>query len=196
MASKSEKTRKRILDAAATVLSQRGYAGMRLGEVADVAGVQAPAIYYYFASRDELVEEVMWAGAHDVRVHVEEVVAALPDGTAPLDRIMTAIDAHLRYELEISDYATASIRNARHVPEALRDRPAAEESLYSHYWRDLFDAAKKEGAIRDDLDATTFRMLLLGSLNWVLEWWRPEVRPLEEVIAVAQDMVRRTVTGS
>ncbi|TQL68803.1 TetR family transcriptional regulator [Nocardioides albertanoniae] len=195
MGSKSEKTRRRILDAAASVLSQKGYAGMRLGEVADVAGVQTPAIYYHFASRDELVEEVMWSGAHDVRLHVEDAVAALPAGSAPLDRIMTAVDAHLRYELEISDYATASIRNARHVPDSLRERPAEEESRYSHFWRDLFDAAKQDGTIRDDLDITTFRMLLLGAMNWVVEWWRPEVRSLAEVIGVAQDMVRRTITA-
>ncbi|MFC7493535.1 MULTISPECIES: TetR/AcrR family transcriptional regulator [unclassified Nocardioides] len=193
MASKSERTRTRILDAAASVLSHRGYAGMRLGEVAKVAGVQPPAIYYYFASRDELVEEVMWAGAHDVRIHVDKAISALPASTSYVDRILAAVDAHLRYELDISDYATASIRNARHVPEALRERPAAEEARYSHYWRDLFAAAKAAGEIREELDAGTFRMLLLGSLNWVVEWWRPEIRPLDEVIGVAQDMVRRAI---
>lgn len=168
---------------------------MRLGEVAEVAGVQAPAIYYHFTNRDEMVEEVMWQGAHSVRLHVEEAVDALPPSATGLERILEAVDAHLRYELEISDYATASIRNARHVPEELRRRPAAEESLYSHYWRDLFTKARKDGEIREDLDATTFRMLLLGSLNWVVEWWHSEVRPLDDVIAVAQDMVRRTVTA-
>ena len=37
VAAESERTRRRILDAAAAVLSHRGYAGMRLGEVAQVA---------------------------------------------------------------------------------------------------------------------------------------------------------------
>lgn len=195
MATKSERTRQRILDAAASVLSRRGYAGMRLGEVAEVAGVQPPAIYYYFGSRDEMVEEVMWQGAHSVRLHVEEAVGALPEDATGLDRILAAVEAHLRYELAISDYATASIRNARHVPEALRERPAAEESRYSRYWRDLFTAARKDGEVRANLDPTTFRMLLLGALNWVVEWWQPETRTLEEVIAVAQDMVLRTVAA-
>jgi AcrR family transcriptional regulator len=193
MGSKSERTRERILDAAASVLSDTGYAGMRLGDVAQVAGLRTPAIYYHFASKDELVEEVMWVGAHRVRVHVEGAVAALPARVSGLERILAAVEAHLRYELQVSAYASASIRNARQVPEALRERPAAEESRYSHLWRDLFATAAKDGEIRDDLDLSTFRMLLLGALNWVVEWWRPGTRSLDDLIEVAQDMVRRSI---
>lgn len=189
-ASKSEQTRQRILDAAAEVLSRKGYAGTRLADVAAVAGVQAPAIYYYFSSRDVLVEEVMWEGAHRVRLHVEETLAALPDDSTAMDRLLVAVDAHLRYELQVSDYATASIRNAGHVPEQLRVRPAAEEALYSRLWRDLFVAAQQAGEVRADLDVNTFRLLLLGAMNWVVEWWNPRTRSLDELVATAQGMVR------
>lgn len=187
---KSARTRQRILDAAAQVLSRKGYSGTRLSDVADVAGVQAPAIYYYFGSRDELVEEVMWEGAHRVRVHVEEVIGALGDEVSPLDRILAGVEAHLRYELHISDYATASIRNAGQVPEHLRVRPAAEEAAYSKIWRDLFHQAQDSGELRPDLDLNIFRLLLLGSMNWAVEWWNPRTRSLDELVRGAQDMVR------
>ncbi|WP_131808905.1 TetR/AcrR family transcriptional regulator, partial [Mycolicibacter sinensis] len=49
--SKSERTRSRILDATAHVLSTKGFAGTRLTDVAEYAELQAPAIYYYYASR-------------------------------------------------------------------------------------------------------------------------------------------------
>jgi hypothetical protein len=54
MRSKSARTRERILYAAAHVLSRKGYAGTRPSDVADQAEIQTPAIYYYFASRDDL----------------------------------------------------------------------------------------------------------------------------------------------
>ena len=41
--SKSAQTRRRILDAAAHVLSTKGYAGLRLNDVAAQAELQAPA---------------------------------------------------------------------------------------------------------------------------------------------------------
>lgn len=190
---KSARTRQRILDAAAQVLSRKGYAGTRLTDVADVAGVQAPAIYYYFGSRDDLVEEVMWEGAHRVRMHVEEVIGGLDDAVSPLDRILAGVEAHLRYELQISDYATASIRNAGQVPEHLRVRPAAEEAAYSRIWRDLFTAAQDAGQLRPDVDLNIFRLLLLGSMNWAVEWWNPRTRSLDELVRSAQDLVRHGV---
>ncbi len=186
---KSARTRERILDAAAQVLSRKGYAGTRLADVAEVAGIQAPAIYYYFGSRDDLVEEVMWAGAHRVRAHVEEVLGAMPDADAG-ERLLAAVDAHLRYELHISDYTTASVRNAGQVPEHLRVRPAAEEGAYSRLWRDLFQEAQDAGFLREGVDINVFRLLLLGSMNWAVEWWNPRTRSLDDLVRGAQDMVR------
>src|ERR1700740_2539838 len=108
--SKSALTRARILDAAAHVLGTKGYAGLRLTDVASEAEIQAPAIYYYYASRDELIEEVMWAGIDDMREHVAGELTELHADNAPLDRLLAAAEAHLRHALEISDYTTASIR--------------------------------------------------------------------------------------
>lgn len=187
---KSTRTRQRILDAAAQVLSRKGYAGTRLTDVAEVAGVQAPAIYYYFSSRDDLVEEVMWEGAHRVRRHVEDVLDALPEEADPCDRLLAAVDAHLRYELHISDYTTASVRNAGQVPEELRVRPSAEESEYSRVWLGLFRAAQTAGLLREGVDINVFRLLLLGSMNWAVEWWNPRTRSLDDLVRGAQDMVR------
>src|ERR1700741_359162 len=91
--SKSALTRARILDAAAHVLSVKGYAGLRLTDVAAEAEIQAPAIYYYYASRDELIAEGMWAGIADMREHVAAALSELPAETSPLDRLLVAAGA-------------------------------------------------------------------------------------------------------
>lgn len=194
-ASKSERTRARILDAAAEVLSRKGYAGMRLTDVAEVAELQAPAIYYYFDSRETLIEEVMWVGIADMREHITGVLADLPDGTDPLERIMVAVDAHLRHELQISAYTTASIRNAGQLPEHIRERQVAEEAKYGKVWRKLIKQAHDDGMIRQDLDLFITQMLIMGSLNWAAEWWSPRRGSVDKVVANAQAFVRSALTG-
>lgn len=188
--SKSARTRARILDAAAHVLSVKGYAGMRLSDVAEYAELQAPAIYYYFPSREDLIEEVMWAGIADMRDHVVEVLGAARADATPMDKIMLAVEAHLRHELEISDYATASIRNAGQLPETIRKRQVAEEARYGEVWKKLFKQAAAAGEIRPDLDLYIAQMLVFGALNWTAEWWNPKRGSLEKVVAMAQDFVR------
>jgi AcrR family transcriptional regulator len=188
--SKSARTRERILDAAAHVLSRKGYAGTRLSDVAEQAEIQAPAIYYYFPSRDDLIEEVMWSGIAHMREHLTGMLAALPPGADALDRIDAAVEAHLRYCLEISDYTTASIRNAGQVPENIAIRYAAEASQYGDMWRKLLQDADNAGLLRSDLDPMAARMMVLGALNWAAEWWNPRRGSLDTVVRTAQSLVR------
>ncbi|HXZ75629.1 MAG TPA: TetR/AcrR family transcriptional regulator [Streptosporangiaceae bacterium] len=188
--SKSARTRQRILDAAAHVLSRKGYSGTRLADVARAAELAAPAIDYYFASRDDLAEEVMWSGIVRLRDHVTGILAALPPGAGPLARIDAAVDAHLRYSLEISDYTTASIRNAGQLPESIALRPMAEASRYGDMWRTLLEDADHAGLLRTDLDPVAARMMVLGALNWAAEWWNPRRGSIEVVVRTAQSLVR------
>jgi len=188
--SKSARTRSRILNAAAHILSVKGYAGTRLSDVAEYAELQAPAIYYYFASRDDLIEEVMYAGIADMRKHLQGVLDALPPEASPMDKILAAVEAHLRHELELSDYASASIRNAGQIPERLRARQLKEEAAYGRIWRRLFDDARTDGQLRRDLDARHAQLLVLGALNWSAEWFDPRRSSLDTIVSNAQVLVR------
>ena len=188
--SKSARTRVRILDAAAHVLSIKGYAGMRLSDVAEYAELQAPAIYYYFPSREDLIEEVMWVGIADMREHLSRVLEAAAGDLDPMDRIMLAVEAHLRHELEISDYTTASIRNAGQLPEKIRKRQISEENKYGDIWRELVKGATAAGQIRPELDLYIAQMLVMGALNWTAEWWSPKRGSVDTVVSMAQSFVR------
>jgi AcrR family transcriptional regulator len=191
--SKSALTRARIRDAAARVLSATGYAGLRLTDVAAEAEIQAPAIYYYYASRDELIEEVMWVGIADMREHVAAALSELSDGTSPLERLLVAADAHLRHALEISDYTTASIRNAGQVPLSIRKRQILEEERYGEVWRRLINELAREGRLRPELDLYIAQMLVLGALNWAVEWWNPRRGSVEAVVDNAQSFIRHGI---
>jgi AcrR family transcriptional regulator len=188
--SKSARTRRRILNAAAHVLSVKGYAGTRLSDVADYAELQAPAIYYYFPSRDDLIEEVMYAGIAAMREHLRGELDALPPQTSPMDRILAAVEAHLRHELELSDYASAVIRNAGQIPDRLRARQLKEDAAYGRIWRRLFDDAHAQGQLRSDLDARLAQLLVIGALNWSVEWFDPRRSSVDTVVSNAQVLVR------
>lgn len=192
--SKSMKTRARILDAAARVLSTEGYAGMRLSAVAQLAEVQPPAIYYYFSSREQLIEEVMWVGVAEMREQVTKALDAAPADASAMDKIMIAVEQHLRHELQISDYATASIRNAGQLPAGIRERPDAEAALYGELWRNLIKQAAADGEIRDDLDLHIAHMLVIGALNWAAEWWEPKRGSMDQLVATTTSFVRRGLT--
>jgi TetR/AcrR family transcriptional regulator, cholesterol catabolism regulator len=193
---KSARTRTRILDAAAQVLSLKGYAGTRLADVAEAAQLQAPAIYYYFSSREDLIAEVMRTGVLRAQQHVKEALDALPPQASPLDRICAAVEAHLRIVLEQSDYATAAIRNFGQLPPQLRQWLLQAHNAYGALWRRLLTEARQAGELREDVDPRAARMLILGALNWAPEWWNPRRGSLDAVIRTAQSIVRNGLAAN
>ncbi|GLZ53390.1 TetR family transcriptional regulator [Actinomycetospora sp. NBRC 106378] len=184
---KSARTRRRVVDAAAHVLVRRGYAGTRLSDVAEVAQVQAPAIYYYFSSRDELIEEAVAVGLARARTLVEEALAEA--NGSPLDRLRVAVAAHLSTLLTHSDHARGAIRTVPQLPESMRARHRQAERDYIDIWRGLVADARAAGEIDRDLEPGVALMVVLGALNWTAEWWDPERGSLEGVIATAQRLV-------
>jgi AcrR family transcriptional regulator len=192
--SKSARTRERILDAAAHVLSRKGYAGTRLADVAEQAEVQAPAIYYYYSSREDLIEAVMHAGIAHMRAHVEKVLEELPS-TDPLDRILAAVEAHLRFELEISDYTSAAVRNQGQVPAELRIRYDEESAKYGAMWAGMMDEARAKKKLRKSLDPRLAQGLVLGAINWTPEWWDPKRGSIDVLVANARDLVRHGLSA-
>lgn len=186
---KSELTRERLLDAAAKVFRDKGYAGARLADIAEQAGMHTPGVYYYFSSKEALVEEVLRVGVARACAYVQERVAALPEGSAALDRLRTAIEGHVLMVLEIGDYTSANIRIFGQVPDDIRARHLADQRAYGNVWRALLEDALAAGEIRPDLDLSVIRMLILGALNWTAEWYRPDAQTAAEVAREATTMI-------
>lgn len=170
---KAMATRARILDSAAHTFRTKGYAGTRLSDVAAAADTQAGSLYYHFPSREELVEEVLRVGQERTSGYVRRRVAALPDDASCLDRLRAAIAAHLDSVLESGDYTAATIRIIGQVPEEIRKRRLHEQREYGMFWRGLVNDAHESGEIRTDVDSSVLRMLLLGAMNSVPDWFRP-----------------------
>ena len=188
---KSARTRERILAAAAQILSRKGWAGTRLVDIAEVAEVQAPAVYYYWPSREDLLAEVVVTGQQATLEHVVASLDALPADASALERIDGAIAAHLEVVLRRSEFSLAAIRNAAQLPDDIRERQLVGQREYADVWRRLVEDAVAAGELTADVDARAARMLVLGALNWAPEWWNPERGPLEDVVATTQHVVRR-----
>jgi AcrR family transcriptional regulator len=182
---KAAATRLRLVDAASRVLAQRGYSGTRLADVAEAAGIQAPAIYYHFSNKEELAIAVIREGLVRSRSYLLEALAQ-HGGDDPVERLGVAIEAHLRIATEERDAAPASLRRSGEVPESVRALCRPEERAYAREWKRLLADAHEAGMIREGLDLVTAQILLLGALNSFAETWKPGRNKIEDAIRSAR----------
>lgn len=171
-------TRARILDAAAREFRRAGYTGTRLSDIAAAANTQAGSLYYHFASREDLVEEVLRVGQERTDEFVRARLAALPETATRLEILREGISAHLAAVLEVGDYTAATIRILSQVPPEIRERRIAAQRQYGQFWREMFEAAVASGELRSDIDTSASRMFLLGALNGSTDWYPSRSRTL------------------
>ena len=168
--SKSEKSRDSILEAAAKLFRRQGYSATTLRQIAAMAEIKAGSIYYYFDSKEAILNEVLHRGL--LRVF-EAVKTALKEAgkVSHRRRIGLAIEAHLVALLEASDFTSANIRIYGQLPEHLKKLHRPLRRSYAKYWDQLFLDARRAGEIRADIEIIPLRIFVLGALNWTIEWF-------------------------
>jgi AcrR family transcriptional regulator len=194
-------TRARILDAAAQVFHENGYAGTRLADIAAAADLRAASLYYHFESREDLVIELMRLAWERTYEFVCRSVEQLPPGSSQLDRLAMAMSAHLVSALEKGTHTAAVIQIMGQVPDGVRRQSLVDQRKYIGYWRAILQGAASTGEIRTDLDLSAMLMMILGALNWTADWYSPKdkLRPEDiatELAAVVIDGLTSVRKGS
>jgi AcrR family transcriptional regulator len=176
-------TRARILDAAAQVFYENGYAGTRLADIAAAADLRAASLYYHFESREDLVIELMRLAWERTYEFVCRSVEQLPARSSHLDRLAVAMSAHLVSALEKGTHTAAVIEIMGQVPEGVRRQSLVDQRKYIAYWRAILQGAASTREIRSDLDLFAMLMMILGALNWTADWYDPRDKPSPQDIA-------------
>lgn len=163
--------RQRVLDSAATLFVQQGYAGTTLREIADSAGIKAGSIYHHFPSKEALFVAVLHDGIV-VMIDAFDAANSLLSATDDLDtHIQHHVRAHLSAVFENGPYTTAHVTSFFGAPAEVRAAVVPERDSYEQKWNQLFErlfpaANPKELRLR--------RLILFGAMNATAEWFDPK----------------------
>ena len=165
--------RQRILDEAARLFLERGYAEASLRDIAEAVGVRAATIYHHFESKDALLGEVLDRGIDLIADTLDTALAAAAT-LGPPERLAVAIEAHLSALYEHGPYTTAHVGVFLSAPAAVRRAGAPARDAYERRWGGLLDELASAGLVAPDIDLGVARRALLGMMNATIDWYRPD----------------------
>jgi len=181
--------RERIIDAARDAFRRNGIAATPLDEVAALAGVARPNLYRYFASREELVKQVMITEVRAVNAARWERIT-LTGPVAPL--ILESLVAG--YDLSHDYIANVTLRaEATAITAELMSHDEAIAAAQYEYWGPLLEYGRARGEIAALPNERIVRWFLT---NHVLVSERPELIPDGDVRAWFADFVVPPVLAS
>ncbi|HJQ59188.1 MAG TPA: TetR/AcrR family transcriptional regulator [Vineibacter sp.] len=187
---KAVRTKARLVEVARRLLHEYGTSRLTLRDIATAARMKAGSIYYHFDSRDEILRAVLADGIDRATEAVQAAIAAAGPGSSPLERLHAALRAHLRYTTE--QHFSARLAVIRQLPKRLRDHHMKQERDYAAIFAGLLREAQRGGLLRPGFDLSVTRMLSMGALTWVAEWYDPKGRMTLDDIA---DELMRILVG-
>jgi AcrR family transcriptional regulator len=147
-----------LLAVAVTVFNQRGYDGTSMEDLSAKLGISKSSIYHHVAGKGELL-----------RLSVDRALDALfaateqPDTTTgpAIDRLENLVRRSIHVLVAELPYVTLLLRIRGNT--TVERRALARRREFDHI----------EGSIRPDADPALTSRLIFGTVNSLIEWYRP-----------------------
>jgi AcrR family transcriptional regulator len=157
-----------VLSVAVTVFNKHGYEATSMGILAENLGISKSAIYHHVPSKGDLLRLALEEALGSLEAILEEPGASA--GRAD-DRLEYVLRRTIDVLTEKLPYVTLLLRlrgNTEVERNALERRRE-----FDHKVAALMDAAREEGSLRSDIDPRTTTRLLFGTINSIVEWYKP-----------------------
>ena len=158
-----------ILRAALRAFGEKGYHATTLEDIAEHLGVRKTALYHYFPDKEAILFACHRESLAEVERHLEEAREQFSE--AP-DRLRYVIREHVRVMTETLEGSTLAFE----IPALSRKHQTKIVSARDRYERGLRDIVS-QGIDEGDFRATDPKIAtfaILGAINWIARWWRPE----------------------
>ncbi|AXI76750.1 TetR/AcrR family transcriptional regulator [Peterkaempfera bronchialis] len=182
----------RLLAVASALFAERGFAQTSVQDIVEHAGVTKGAMYHYYSSKDDLLQEIytrllVLQSERLAEIAARPLPAAERLRAAAADVVVTTLD-HL-------DDAVVSMRSMHMLPEKRQATVRADRRRYHERFRALVEEGQRTGELRSDVSADLVVHQFFGGIHHLGTWYRPEgeLRP-EEIGATFADLLLRGLT--
>lgn len=180
-----------VVDAAIKVFYTKGYGAASIQDVADEVGVLKGSLYHYISSKEELLFRIL-KESHDQAREIMDEVAALE--VAPIDRLRIYLERMHLWYLTHLERASVYINQQRYLTGERREEVRIQARDFEQFLRLLLAEARGSGALRADTDLRLASFFILGGLNGLPGWYRPDgAHPPEKVAELFTQMALRSL---
>ncbi|MFI5882719.1 TetR/AcrR family transcriptional regulator [Streptomyces sp. NPDC051554] len=179
-----------LLEVAVVVFNERGYDGTGMEELARRLGLSKSSIYHHVSGKEELLElavnralDALFA-VLDEEAGDQEGAGGAPDTAATATARMKRI-IHRSVEVLAAELPYVTLLLRLHGNSEVEQRALARRREFDHRVAELMTRAAAEGGIRADIDPHLASRLLFGTVNSLVEWYRPDRDLTVETLADA-----------
>ncbi|WP_305092385.1 TetR/AcrR family transcriptional regulator [Prescottella sp. R16] len=123
--------RRQLLHAAARLVAERGFPGVRLEDLGAAVGISGPAVYRHFPNKDALLVELLTDISDRLLAGGRDVVERTTD---PATALTELVDFHLDFALGEPDLIRVQDRDLHSLPDDARRSVRQKQRRYVEIW--------------------------------------------------------------
>ncbi|MFV8319308.1 TetR family transcriptional regulator KstR2 [Mycobacterium sp. 23] len=171
VAGQANSRRDELLGLAAVMFAERGLRATTVRDIADGAGILSGSLYHHFASKEEMVDELLRGFLDWLFARYREIVANEPN---PLERLkglfMASFEAIEHRHAQVVIYQDEAQRLSLQPRFSYLDERNKQQRKM---WVDLLHQGIEEGYFRPDLDVDLVYRFIRDT-TWVsVRWYQP-----------------------
>jgi AcrR family transcriptional regulator len=191
-------TRRKLYAAAVTLIAEQGFSATTVDEIAERAGVAKGTVYYNFASKNDLFEELLRDGVERLRDALRQAAAAArARGGGGVDALDAMILAGLNFIVHHPSFTQLYVAELWRTNRAWQDTLTLVRTEAVSVVEEVLAGAVADGELSDEIDvpltaSALFGMVLVAALDW--QAFQPE-RSVEDVHAALSRLLQGRVGG-
>lgn len=191
--SQKEATRQRVIDAARELFDSHGYQGTTIREIARHAGVSVGSVFTTFASKGEILSEVMEARTAPLYAELDRVIPYVRGSTA--DRLRTMFAIHIQFECQKVRLFLSHIAAAYDWTLTPGAKPYGRNSRLRGMVGDCVTKGVADGDIRPDAPLEDVVDLVMAAYAWTFRLVITRNADAETMIAAMDNQIGLIVDG-
>ncbi|MGX1130071.1 AcrR family transcriptional regulator [Streptomyces glaucescens] len=193
-----EATRQKLYEAAVTLIAEQGFSATTVDEIAERAGVAKGTVYYNFASKSVLFEELLRHGVGLLTASLQEAAEQTErNGGSKVDALDAMIRAGLGFIARYPAFTQLYVAELWRTNRAWQSTLMVVRRQVVAVVEDVLRAGVENGEFADEIDvqltaAALVGMVLVAALDW--QSFQPE-RTLDDVHAALSRLLQGRVSG-
>ncbi len=156
-----DRTKRRILEAATQDFAGRGFAGARVADIANQAGVNKRMLYHYFGDKDALFQAVLENTYEAIRSRERKLeLEHLPPEEAMRRLVETSWDHFIEHPEFINLLNSENLHRARHIKRSSRIREL--HSPFADMITRILRRGETAGVFRSGVDPVELYISIAG----------------------------------
>lgn len=161
-------TRDEILEAAAQIISQKGYHAASMQDIAQAVNLQKASLYHHVSSKQEILMILLNRG---IDLLTERLEAVVVQPVSADEKLRQAMFTYLQTLAEYESLSAVLLLEHRSLEPDLHDLHIPRRDRFERIWRDVIQEGMDQGVFACDSPSIAARAVL-GVMNWTITWYR------------------------